>query len=318
MNGAARLVSSCAIAFTAIDAFALPDATYALTLGTGGDCGSEDDRNGSIVLGTPTVAFSNLCTHAPMFPGYAQCYARITASSNPTVWVSAQTAYQSGVSGYNAFVTARLKYSIEAVGTAPMTELDFSGALLQNIAASANGGYNYFALADPMNVSTALFQVNNNQYVYLSYNQFGDPVNQHSGAVANNGSVAFSGSIWIQTNQVYTVILSAEVGSQNAQSPNSVILDPLISIDPAYLASNPGTTLLTSDGFDLPGCLGDLNGDGQVDDRDFVIFVAAYNLLLCTDPAMPPNCPADLNDDGQVDDSDFVLFVAAYDLLVCP
>ena len=65
-------------------------------------------------------------------------------------------------------------------------------------------------------------------------------------------------------------------------------------------------------------CTGDLNGDGQVDDADFVHFAAAYNLLDCADPAMPLGCPADLNKDGVVDDADFVQFVAAYDALVCP
>jgi hypothetical protein len=67
-----------------------------------------------------------------------------------------------------------------------------------------------------------------------------------------------------------------------------------------------------------PVCLADLNGDFQVDDADFVFFAAAYNILSCTDPAMPAGCPADLNGDGSVDDSDFVLFAAAYNALVCP
>ncbi len=65
-------------------------------------------------------------------------------------------------------------------------------------------------------------------------------------------------------------------------------------------------------------CPGDLNGDGLVDDSDFVAFAAAYDLLLCSDPGMPPGCPADLNGDGFVDDADFVLFASAYDQLLCP
>ena len=64
-------------------------------------------------------------------------------------------------------------------------------------------------------------------------------------------------------------------------------------------------------------CSSDLNGDGLVEDADFVIFVAAYNLLDCADPAMPFACPADLNGDGFVDDLDFLIFVSAYDALVC-
>lgn len=66
------------------------------------------------------------------------------------------------------------------------------------------------------------------------------------------------------------------------------------------------------------GCPADLNGDGLVDDSDFVIFAGTYNILDCLDPSMPPNCPGDLNFDGIVDDTDFVLFAGAYDQLLCP
>lgn len=65
-------------------------------------------------------------------------------------------------------------------------------------------------------------------------------------------------------------------------------------------------------------CPCDLNGDGMVEDSDFTIFVAAYNILDCADPAMTPGCPADFNGDALVDDSDFTVFVAAYDALLCP
>jgi len=66
-------------------------------------------------------------------------------------------------------------------------------------------------------------------------------------------------------------------------------------------------------------CPGDLNGDGFVDDADFVIFAFAYDTLLCpTFPALYSCCPADLNGDGFVDDADFVIFSAAYDALLCP
>lgn len=65
-------------------------------------------------------------------------------------------------------------------------------------------------------------------------------------------------------------------------------------------------------------CPCDLNGDGLVEDADFVIFVAAYNILDCADPGMPAGCPPDFNSDGYVDDSDFVVFVLAYNTLECP
>jgi len=67
-----------------------------------------------------------------------------------------------------------------------------------------------------------------------------------------------------------------------------------------------------------PPCPADFNNDSFVDDTDFVIFAAAYNLLDCADPNMPVGCPADLNNDGFVDDTDFVLFATAYETLICP
>ena len=65
-------------------------------------------------------------------------------------------------------------------------------------------------------------------------------------------------------------------------------------------------------------CPSDQNADGFVDDADFVLFAASYNLLDCADPAMPFGCPSDLNSDGLVDDADFVIFVQAYNALLCP
>lgn len=63
-------------------------------------------------------------------------------------------------------------------------------------------------------------------------------------------------------------------------------------------------------------CPADFNGDNVVDDADFVVFVAAYNELVC--PEEPAPCPVDLNGDGIVEDSDFVIFAAAYNELLCP
>jgi len=90
---------------------------------------------------------------------------------------------------------------------------------------------------------------------------------------------------------------------------------------PFVSAQNPNVTLVSASGFDytqvVQPCRSDLNNDGQVDDSDFVLFVAAYNTLDCADPSMAVGCPADINGDGFVDDADFVLFVSAYDALLC-
>ncbi|MBX3387945.1 MAG: hypothetical protein KF691_00670 [Phycisphaeraceae bacterium] len=57
-------------------------------------------------------------------------------------------------------------------------------------------------------------------------------------------------------------------------------------------------------------CPGDLNGDGFVDDADFVLFAGYYDNLI--DPR------GDLNGDGLTEDSDFVIFAGSYDALLCP
>ena len=78
-------------------------------------------------------------------------------------------------------------------------------------------------------------------------------------------------------------------------------------------------TMLTTTACFKKRCVGDLNGDGLVDDDDFVIFAAAYNALICpTNPGLYSCCPADFNGDGFVDDADFVLFAGAYNDLLCP
>jgi hypothetical protein len=68
----------------------------------------------------------------------------------------------------------------------------------------------------------------------------------------------------------------------------------------------------------VASCPGDVNNDGQVDDADFTLFVQAYNILDCADPAMPAGCPSDFNNDGVVDDGDFGTFVVGYNALICP
>lgn len=68
-------------------------------------------------------------------------------------------------------------------------------------------------------------------------------------------------------------------------------------------------------------CPCDLNHDSFVDDADFVLFVSAYNELLCEHgrgSGRHGSCAADFTGDGMVDDSDFVIFAGAYNELICP
>lgn len=85
-----------------------------------------------------------------------------------------------------------------------------------------------------------------------------------------------------------------------------------------------GNTLTSSTGKNFgpsiippSACAGDFNFDGVVDDEDFQIFAAGYNVLDCDDPTMTPGCPGDMDGNNIVDDEDFQLFVVAYNGVVC-
>lgn len=68
----------------------------------------------------------------------------------------------------------------------------------------------------------------------------------------------------------------------------------------------------------LTNCPADFNSDGVVDNADFSLFAASYNVFECLDPQMATGCPCNLNSDLWVDSADFLVFVAAYFDLLCP
>ncbi|MBX3379547.1 MAG: hypothetical protein KF805_05605 [Phycisphaeraceae bacterium] len=101
-------------------------------------------------------------------------------------------------------------------------------------------------------------------------------------------------------------------------SPNLAISGVTPSDSGTYRCSITNTCgTVASDAAYLIFCAGDLNADGLVEDADFVLFLAQYNILDCADSSMRPGCSADLNKDGVVDDADFQLFVPAYNELIC-
>ncbi|MBL8887133.1 MAG: hypothetical protein JNK16_10755, partial [Phycisphaerales bacterium] len=81
----------------------------------------------------------------------------------------------------------------------------------------------------------------------------------------------------------------------NATPDDIGLYDAVLSNSCGTLLSNPALLRL---------CPGDLNSDGLVDDSDFLIFLASYNILDCSYPSMPALCPGDLNQDSLVDDAD--------------
>ncbi|MBS0190760.1 MAG: hypothetical protein U0573_02565 [Phycisphaerales bacterium] len=159
---------------------------------------------------------------------------------------------------------------------------------------------------------------------YVSAIGFGPLLRQNGRWFGVPGNAAIVGAGWTALGGIASAAAWVEVGGTDHPdfSPGAP------SLEVGFFTSNGGSgtslrNLATGrvDNYSIRirrTCAGDLNVDGQVDDADFVLFVAAYNILDCSDPAMPAGCPSDFNQDGFVDDTDFVTFVAAYDNLLCP
>ena len=129
-------------------------------------------------------------------------------------------------------------------------------------------------------------------------------------------------TIALNTQTGRTLFVTGQLQTSSSINQNAILVR---SLEADYTgrvtlsSSVAGVNLVGTSGHNYTAaCTGDLNNDTFVDDNDFIIFAAAYNILDCTDPSMPAGCPADLNSDGVVDDADFILFAAAYDALVCP
>lgn len=88
-------------------------------------------------------------------------------------------------------------------------------------------------------------------------------------------------------------------------SVNESFIPPASSIVPSGIEGLAGVVALITN-----LCTSDFNRDNLVDDADFQLFIAAYDILLSNE--------GDLTGDGMTDDSDFQLFSAAYDILTCP
>jgi hypothetical protein len=160
--------------------------------------------------------------------------------------------------------------------------------------------------------------------------------NSNLGGVTGQGGAAFTDDdvIAVQTGCEFFVPFS-ELGYNGtsdikmagfiSDSGRDFVSNQVIGGLPASYNA-PGQQLGTSNKVDfsqIPGqhwvtvfqsCPADLNGDGYVDDSDFVIFAANYNNLI----APYRWAPGDFNGDGLVDDTDFVFFASAYNALLCP
>lgn len=137
---------------------------------------------------------------------------------------------------------------------------------------------------------------------------FADITNGPGGATPSGGEVSGASGVLPSPTNTNPLVLNIA----HAKPADSARYRVVVNGDCGSNASSPAQVTV------VDNCPADLNADSLVDDADFVVFAAAYNLLDCTDPTMPAGCPADLNNDSFVDDVDFVIFVAAYNELVCP
>ncbi|MBX3387950.1 MAG: hypothetical protein KF691_00700 [Phycisphaeraceae bacterium] len=167
------------------------------------------------------------------------------------------------------------------------------------------------------------------QYGNWSIATYGNPPSDGKNV---NGTVTFAVPFTFGTSFSLGVYVRSTAGQRSSggfgdPSTSHVTLASFSwgGISNIYFGGSPvsGSTIVSGTGIDWTppisgSCPGDINNDGFVDDSDFVLFVAAYNILDCSDPSMPAGCPADLNNDGFVDDADFVIFVGAYNQLLCP
>lgn len=146
----------------------------------------------------------------------------------------------------------------------------------------------------PGNVASSAPVVNNLDLTLIA------PGNtQYLGNVFNNG--------WSTTGGSSDPLNNVEMGMIQSPAPGVWFA----RIDAA--AVNVGTQgygLVVTGNVAEATCICDLNADGLVDDPDFVLFVASYDLL--EDPL------GDFNGDGVTDDADFVIFLDSYNELLCP
>jgi hypothetical protein len=131
-------------------------------------------------------------------------------------------------------------------------------------------------------------------------------VEVNSQQIGSDFAVQATNGVWTQWSGAWTAAVSGTV-VLSIRNLNADAFGNDLALDDLVLVPGPARE-----------CPGDLNGDLLVDDSDFSIFVIAYDILDCDDPAMPVGCPADLNKDGVVDDADFSIFAIAYESLLCP
>lgn len=202
-----------------------------------------------------------------------------------------------GTSGFNAF------YFLVTGSADHLLDSGYTGA----------GPQNFLAFTVPVDVTFSI--VNSSRFRLNGQWQPFTPARITAVTRSIEGDPKVAGTLWAGTYRLDVGILagfSSDFGFFDLAS-----FYPGVPTSPTQFISESiaewGLSLRI-----ISDCPEDLNGDGTVDDVDFVLFAASYNLVACDDPGMPAGCPADFSGDFLVDDFDFVLFAQAYDRFVCP
>lgn len=143
----------------------------------------------------------------------------------------------------------------------------------------------------------------------------------NSGINLTNVSITYSVSsqLTIGGNDMYNIPLpnlAPNASIPVISLPFSAVSLGLATVS-ASLTCNQLPPSLGSAQIRVASCVGDFDGDGFVDDSDFVMFDSEYTASNCASPAMEEGCVADLTGDGFVDDEDFQIFVEAYEAYAC-
>lgn len=295
------------------------------------------DKHGTAVAGCISMTLNNALGGTGLAPGTRTASARTFISSLACdgSW-SSSASWTVNSLAFAEFIGARVTNNSNYYGFTSSTISDKYNSTKANgmvhFASAGNNGTG--AISYPSSIasvnSIAALSVNGAR---ASFSQFGTGLDFSAPGVSVY-------STDIQATGGYDVSNYAYVSGTSFASPLSAAVAALVlSYKPSLTASQveramqQGARDLGAAGYDTGfgwgfvdayrslervRCPADISFDGQVDDADFVFFANSYNILLCTDPAMPRVCAADISGDGFVDDSDFSLFAGAYDALLCP
>jgi PEP-CTERM motif len=246
-------VGTLILSAAASPALAGPVATYTMYGGTSGPVQADYvsyNQSGNLSSSNSMVTDGSSVSGSG---GSASAMSTVTAGPDPMLTVQATS------DNWGSAASATLTYYIEVTGgSASYAKIDIKGTYSQNLANTpSNYGHggpapatitigsagqadamSIFGLGTPQDTSYYLW--NQSSQGHITYQIL---------PIGEDASVTFSTTAWMEKNVFYPITISADVNSDEQYSPNTITIDPFASIDPGFLATDPGATLVVSDGF---------------------------------------------------------------------